>query len=67
VLANLAAEIESIDLWEHDVEKEERRLIRSSHLHYPSARQKSGHVISGIMKIMLDQLRHIRVVFHDVN
>ncbi len=67
VLTDLAAEIEAAHPGEHDVEKKQRWLRLGCHWNHWSPGEKCGDLISGGSQVVLDQLRHIGIVFHDVD
>jgi hypothetical protein len=67
VLADLAAEIESVDPGQHDIEKKERRLGHGGLGNDRRPGEKCGNFISGRPQVVFDQLGHIRIVFDDID
>ncbi len=67
VLANLAAEIESADAGQHDIEQEERGLHHGGLGNYGGSGEKGGDFVSGGAQVVFDEARHIGIVFDHVD
>ena len=67
VLADLAAEIEAADPRQHNVEKKQRRVRHGCHGNHRRPGEKRGDLVAGGSQVVLDQARHIGIVFHDVD
>src|SRR4029077_4117480 len=67
VLADLAAEIEAAHPGKHNIKKKQCRLRLGCHGNHWRPGEKRGDFVSGGSQVVFDQLRHIGIVFHDVD
>jgi len=67
VLANLAAEIESVHAGQHDVEQKQRRHRQRGLGNDRRSGEKRGDVEASGAQIVFDEVRHVGIVFDDVD
>ena len=67
VLPDLAAEIESVDAGQHDIQKKERRPSESGLRKDGRSGEKRGNFVTGGAQVVFDELGDVGIVFDDVN
>ena len=65
ILANLAAQVEAVDSWQHDVQQKQSWLRGHGRRNHRRPRKESGDLIPGHAEVVFDEAGNIQIVFHD--